>query len=216
MWLDASEKGFRRFKIRSLRNESSGDFTRADFWGFKKRLPACFKQESRQRRSSCGGESLLCFSHSTAGSARLLVSLKCLVREKKIIKIKKSAHQHFKTCSRARRQCQRSVGPDAAPRVEKRTVLIVTPRHPTPPPRTLRWTYPLPTDNTLWYVSNKSTKELNCCKCYVGVYLFYIYMYIYYYSSKRNLVYLYKVRTIRHSYSVMHTVVDYYVAKGYY
>lgn len=34
--------------------------------------------------------------------------------------------------------------------------------------------------------------------------------------GKRKLVYLYKVRTIQHSYSVMHTVVDYNIAKGYY
>lgn len=34
--------------------------------------------------------------------------------------------------------------------------------------------------------------------------------------GKRKLLYLYKVRTIQHSYSVMHTAVDYYVAKGNY
>lgn len=34
--------------------------------------------------------------------------------------------------------------------------------------------------------------------------------------GQRKLVYLYKVHTIQHSYSVMHTVVDYNIAKGYY
>lgn len=34
--------------------------------------------------------------------------------------------------------------------------------------------------------------------------------------DKRKLLYLYKVRTIQHSYSVMHTVVDYNVAQGNY